>query len=535
MTNPLAKMASVLFAALMLGFAVLFPASDAYAGAEMANKRFALVVTNEHYPDIWDLHYSHSDGRITIGTLLDLGFEVTWQPDGTIESVRRALSELKKKAEAAGPELVVFFYFSGHAAEDGARNYLLLNERVPQRAVEPGTPPKELYTLEWRQANLPLIGLPYREVTSGLATLKTKATFVVIDSHYDLDEPALFEPGQVFATQGLPLLTAADSNNYSLALSSALLTPGLTVDGILKRVQLRVAEVTNGREIPFSDNRVDKSFVLNESGHPAGGSAPKADDAVLEEPLWISVKDSKDIQLLNVYLRRFPEGKYAAEAQKQIDETTRLAAIASRQVRPQDGSRLGRRVALVIGNSAYQNADRLANPVNDARAIASALKGVGFETVQEGYDLGRDAMLKSLKSFGEAAKGADWAVIYYAGHGIEVKGVNYLIPIDAKLGDEEDVEEEAVSMSRLTGRLQDVPGIKVFILDACRENPFATRMFRRRGFRGEEDWRRFRRTREPSSLMQQAQAIPPSMAKEVTALTPKHLSIILAIQGVKSA
>ena len=76
MTNPLAKMASVLFAALMLGFAVLFPASDAYAGAEMANKRFALVVTNEHYPDIWDLHYSHSDGRITIGTLLDLGFEV---------------------------------------------------------------------------------------------------------------------------------------------------------------------------------------------------------------------------------------------------------------------------------------------------------------------------------------------------------------------------------------------------------------------------------------------------------------------------
>ena len=331
---------------------------------------------------------------------------------------------------------------------------------------------------------MPLIGLPYREVTSGLATLKTKATFVVINSHYDLDEPALFEPGQVFATQGRPLLTAADSNNYSLALSSALLTPGLTVEGILKRVQLRVAEVTNGREIPFSDNRVDKSFVLNESGHPAGGSAPKADDAVLEEPLWISVKDSKDIQLLNVYLRRFPEGKYAAEAQKQIDETTRLAAIASRQVRPQDGSRLGRRVALVIGNSAYQNADRLANPVNDARAIASALKGVGFETVQEGYDLGRDAMLKSLKSFGEAAKGADWAVIYYAGHGIEVKGVNYLIPIDAKLGDEEDVEEEAVSMSRLTGRLQDVPGIKVFILDACRENPFATRMFRRRGFRG---------------------------------------------------
>ena len=315
--------------------------------------------------------------------------------------------------------------------------------------------------------------------------MKTKASFVVIDSHYDLDEPRLFEPGQVFATQGRPLLIAADSNNYSLALSSALLTPGLTVDGILKRVQVRVAEVTNGRQIPFSSNKIGKDFILNETGNPADViPASEGGDTVLEEPLWISVKDSKDIQLLNVYLRRFPAGKHAAEAQKQIDETARLTAIAAKQAHPRGGSRLGRRVALVIGNSAYQKADRLPNPVSDARGIAASLKGLGFETVQEGYDLGRDAMLKSLKSFGEAAKGADWAVVYYAGHGMEVKGANYLIPIDAKLEDEEDVEEEAVPVSRLIDRLQDVAGIKVFILDACRDNPFATRMFRRRGVRG---------------------------------------------------
>ena len=196
------------------------------------------------------------------------------------------------------------------------------------------------------------------------------------------------------------------------------------------------------------------------------------------------MKDSKDVQLLTVYLRRFPAGKHAAEAQKQIDETARVAAIAAKQEHLRGGSRLGRRVALVIGNSAYQKADGLPNPVNDAHGIAAALKGLGFETVQEGYDLGRDAMLKSLKSFGEAAKGADWAVVYYAGHGMEVKGANYLIPIDAKLEDEEDVEEEAVPVSRLIDRLQDVAGIKVFILDACRDNPFATRMFRRRGVRG---------------------------------------------------
>ena len=172
-----------------------------------------------------------------------------------------------------------------------------------------------------------------------------------------------------------------------------------------------------------------------------------------------------------------------AEAQKQVDETARLAAIAAKQAH-RGGSRLGRRVAIVIGNSAYEKADRLPNPVNDARGIAAALKSLGFETVQEGYDLGRDAMLKSLKSFGETAKGTDWAVVYYAGHGMEVKGANYLIPVDAKPEDEGDVEEEAVPVSRLLDRLQDVAGINVFILDACRDNPFATRMFRRRGVRG---------------------------------------------------
>jgi uncharacterized caspase-like protein len=477
MTNLLKKVVSILLAALFLTSAAAFRPSGASAGLAGGSKgRFALVVSNEYYPEISNLHFSHADGQITNKALVELNFEVEWVRDGSIENIRQALSRIKQKAEAAGPDSLVFFYFSGHAAEDGVKNYMLLNERVP-KSFNPAN-------YDSRRAVLNVIGIPYSEVTASLAALKTKASFVVIDSHYDLDEPELFKPGQVFATQGRPLLNAGDSNNYSLALSSALLTPGLTVEEIFKRVQVRVAEVTNGRQIPFSVSKIGKDFILHERADTAGVSASKADDALLEEPLWISVKDSKDIQLLNVYLRRFPEGKHAAEAQKQIDETARLAAIAAKLVRPQGQSRLGRRVALVIGNSAYQDVGRLPNPVNDARGIAATLKGLGFETVQEGYDLGRDAMLKSLKAFGETAKGADWAVIYYAGHGMEVKGVNYLIPTDAKLADEEDIEEEAVPVSRLIDRLQDVAGIKVFILDACRNNPFATRMFRRRGVRG---------------------------------------------------
>jgi len=136
-------------------------------------------------------------------------------------------------------------------------------------------------------------------------------------------------------------------------------------------------------------------------------------------------------------------------------------------------------VALVIGNSSYKSTNHLKNPVNDAKAVAKALRDLGFQDVQEHVDLGRDAMLQSIKTFGEGAKGSHWAVVYYAGHGMEVKGTNYMIPVDAKLADEADIEDEAVPMNRLLDRLKDAGGIKLLILDACRDNPLATRMFRR--------------------------------------------------------
>ena len=97
------------------------------------------------------------------------------------------------------------------------------------------------------------------------------------------------------------------------------------------------------------------------------------------------------------------------------------------------------------------------------------------------------------------------------------------------------MEEEAVPVSRLMDRLQDVAGIKVFILDACRDNPFATRLFRRRGVRGGgKGLAESTRIRAHLSPLQRAQAIPRSMGKESTALMPRRLSTILATGGAKS-
>src|SRR5262249_13253981 len=108
-----------------------------------------------------------------------------------------------------------------------------------------------------------------------------------------------------------------------------------------------------------------------------------------------------------------------------------------------------RRVALVIGNSQYRVAPSLPNPRRDASAIADALRQVGFETVEFATDLDHDGMVNALRSFRDKADNADWALIYYAGHGIEIDRINYFIPTDARLRDDRDLKAETVSYDDL--------------------------------------------------------------------------------------
>ncbi len=136
----------------------------------------------------------------------------------------------------------------------------------------------------------------------------------------------------------------------------------------------------------------------------------------------------------------------------------------------------GKRIALVIGNSAYTKVGNLPNAAGDATAFAAALRRVGFTDVIERSNLTQSQMSQAIKDFGEAAAGADWAVVYYAGHGIEVGGVNYLIPTDARLRRDTDVGFEAISLNLLRQQLSGVKKLRMVILDACRENPFTKDM-----------------------------------------------------------
>jgi uncharacterized caspase-like protein len=142
-----------------------------------------------------------------------------------------------------------------------------------------------------------------------------------------------------------------------------------------------------------------------------------------------------------------------------------------------------KRVALVIGNGAYAKVPPLANPANDAGAVAAMLRNGGFDVVQAKTNLDLAAMRRALREFISAARDADVAVVFYAGHGIEVNGTNYLIPVDAVLEHDFDVEDETVSLDRVSQVVEGARRLRVVILDACRDNPFAASMKRTLGSR----------------------------------------------------
>jgi hypothetical protein len=137
-----------------------------------------------------------------------------------------------------------------------------------------------------------------------------------------------------------------------------------------------------------------------------------------------------------------------------------------------------KRVALVIGNAAYQNVDKLPNPVNDGAVIAATLKDAGFDVVDSRHDLPAAETRRALRDFADGARDADIAVVYYAGHGIEVDGANYLIPVDAKLERDTDVYDEAFSLDRVLLAIEPAKKLRLVILDACRDNPFSKNMKR---------------------------------------------------------
>jgi hypothetical protein len=137
-----------------------------------------------------------------------------------------------------------------------------------------------------------------------------------------------------------------------------------------------------------------------------------------------------------------------------------------------------KRVALVVGNSSYRNVAMLPNPERDAASIAKLFKEAGFDSVIEANNVGNLEFKRAIRRFEDASADADIAVVFYAGHGIEINGTNYLIPVDALLARDRDAQDEAISLDRLIESVEGAKRLRLIILDACRDNPFSKRIKR---------------------------------------------------------
>jgi len=178
-------------------------------------------------------------------------------------------------------------------------------------------------------------------------------------------------------------------------------------------------------------------------------------------PCWIATVAAGEVEHRHEAL-----AKIAAES---VEIATAAPTTSAHQALPEV---LERRVALVIGNGAYRSAPGLVNPVNDATDMAAALRGLGFDVV-EGTNLDRRGMDDAVRAFGRKLDRTDLALFFYAGHGLQVAGKNYLVPIDARLERAGNVNFDAIDLSFVLAQMEAVKRVNLVFLDACRDNPLA--------------------------------------------------------------
>ena len=135
----------------------------------------------------------------------------------------------------------------------------------------------------------------------------------------------------------------------------------------------------------------------------------------------------------------------------------------------------GTRLALVIGNGKYANAPKLENPANDSADIAAALRNVGFEVIEQ-QDASRESMTKAVREFSSRLRGTEVALFFYAGHGMQMSGENYLLPVDADIQTPADVRFNTVNLTDIQQEMEGSGRANIIILDACRNNPFADKL-----------------------------------------------------------
>ena len=459
-----------------------------------AQERVALVIGNAEYAHAPRLANPLNDAADVSAALIRLGFAVTKLENASNPALRQALRAFSRAVSAA--DIAVVFY-AGHGLEVDRRNYLVpVDARLASdQDVEFETVSLELVIRSLRRAaGLRLVILdacrenPFvvsmqragatRSLGRGLARVETGGKTLVA---YAAKEGTVASDGE------------GRNSPYSEALLRHLEEPGLGVELLFHKVRDAVLASTGGRQEPFVYGSwpIREAYLTVRVEHPdpkpSRTDTPTERESVSErltaEQLaaqrlaterellfWQSVKDSTDPADFQAYLDRYPGGAYEVLARNRLRRPVNSQTTAA-------GAQ--KRVALVVGNAAYeQNVAALRNPVNDATAVAAALQRLGFAVI-EGTDLDEDAFYDQIAAFDDAARDADVALFFYAGHGLQVDGRNYLAPVDLKLETRQDLRRHAIELAAVLEVMRSETNL--VILDACRNNPLAADLARSLG------------------------------------------------------
>ena len=287
-----------------------------------AESRLALIITNAGYPsEIGTLANPHKDGVVIATGLQAVGFEknnIVILRDADQPTLRIAVADFIERIEKAGPDAVAFLYYSGHGAADRTdrgENYLIPIGAKIALAKQ-----------------LPILGVSLSEITRSLERVPAKARFVVVDACRDVAftkgikdvakglVPERKLDGMIVAFATRPGETADDNNIYASALASILPTPGLRAEEVFKETQLKVADLTKGRQIPWTEDGLLTRFKFKEA-------APEAE---VELAFWTVAKTEGTVAALQTYLLRYPGGTHSQAAKRLIDKIHQEEALQNR-------------------------------------------------------------------------------------------------------------------------------------------------------------------------------------------------------------
>ncbi len=447
-------------------------------------KRVALVIGNARYKHTPELANTTRDAQAVAGMLRKFGFDATLVLDVTKAGLLSALRQFGEKVR--GAELAIVFYSGSGVAVDET-SYLVpvdfsatltekdavIAELVPAsalvQAMKSAQGPKLIILDDCRDD-------PFAPKDSSGKLIHSSPRTEAAAT--DLDRNLMIAYSTRYG--GLANDGPSGGNSpYTENLIKVLSEPGVEARIALERVRDAVYKATNGQQDPTTEGTLGPQLVfINPKLAERSVKSLASPDGKLEEAskAFALIKDTTSPAMLESFAKVFPNTIYAEFASVRAEELRKSILVAPQS---QTASRTPKRKAFVVGIKTYDNLPperQLTKTINDARSVAETLKEDGFEISERLEDIDRRTFNMRWQEFVHSVQPGDEVVFYYSGHGIEVGGSNYLVPRDVPKfteGQEQLIRSESISFSELQNQLaQRGPKMSLFILDACRDNPF---------------------------------------------------------------